>query len=815
MAGLFLSQVLLFSALPFYFTFLERPVRQVSFFVCIALYLLIGGFFGNIYSLPLTDDITISGGNLCYGAFMMTSVLFVLVERDIFILRQLLRLVVIVDIFNVVFSSLVFKMLNTENVINPHQISPALFSVSLPFIILGGVLIFSELFMLFFAFEKLKRVRMSASIKAVLYIVLFVLTLCVDGILFPLIAFGVTPEVINIVIGGLAGKIIMACSFAVPLLVFITVRQSVFKEYLEADPFRWKLILMSSHDLMTDLLEKENQLNQAAAVFSHAHEGMALVNQHGVMIQANPALLDMLMLSPQAITQDLKIDHFFSVNGKPLECSLATAQPWRGEVDFITTTQDIHHGLLSVNPVDSASDGLRSYIYSLINIDAIKQAREQLRHLATHDQLTGLPNRRLLDARIKEMEGRAHTMIIIDVDHFKDVNDSYGHVAGDVVLKEVAQRILTISEQIVGGDCLLCRTGGDELALLIATDDSGQISSIVTNIQRALKQRIVIPPMSEISVSVSVGISVHAQPAPDSQSDADIDVVGDLLQEADTALYEAKRKQRGSCEFYHRSLTLHSQRNLELTNKLRQAIDTGSIHVFYQPQIDSRSNVMTGVEALVRWMDDAEGWISPMEFIPVAERSGLIEELGVYVLKQSCKQGRIWLDLGYEPIKISVNVSAIQLRFGQLPEIVALVLKETGYPASHLELEITESSLLEREKEVKPQLTQLRNMGVTLAIDDFGTGYSSLSYLYNFPFTTLKIDRSFVTGLPENQTLRQLSETIVALGKGMDFNLVVEGIETLEQQAFFTQLGCYCIQGFLYSPALSAEQLEKWMKRCG
>lgn len=434
MVGLYLAQVVLFSAFPIYFTFLKKTVRQVSFFVCIALYLLIGGFFGNIYSLPLTDSITISGGNLCYGAFMMSAVLFVLVERDVFILRQLIRLVLFVDVFNVIFSILVYQLLKTEHVINPHQISPDLFSVSIPFIILGGVLIFSELFALFFLFEKLKKLNVSAELKAVIYVVLFVGALCADGVLFPLIAFGVTPQVIAIVIGGLTGKVIMSLSFAAPLFLFILVRHKVFRDYLSSEQFRWNLMLMSSSDLMKDLLEKENRLHQAAAVFSHAHEGMALADADGKLIQANPAFQRMVSMT----TDSQDIDQLFFVEQKPLQLAMPMKSSWRGEVDFRDPNYVSHHGILSINAVESSNQ--KSYIYSLTNIDAIKQAQQQLSYLATHDPLTGLPNRRLLE---QQFEGRRYeplTMIIIDVDHFKDVNDSYGHIAGDVVLQNVAQR---------------------------------------------------------------------------------------------------------------------------------------------------------------------------------------------------------------------------------------------------------------------------------------------------------------------------------------------------------------------------------------
>ena len=329
-------------------------------------------------------------------------------------------------------------------------------------------------------------------------------------------------------------------------------------------------------------------------------------------------------------------------------------------------------------------------------------------------------------------------------------------------------------------------------------------TQLATDIQSAIKEKIVFQQQVELYITASIGISEHQSALVKPH---------DILQEADAALYEAKRQQRGSIAYYQHELTTMSQRKLDLANRLRTAMSEGLIQVYFQPQIDAQTEKMNGMEALVRWFDAEEGFISPVEFIPVAESSGLIEELGLYVLQRSCEQGKAWLDAGYLPCKISVNVSPTQLRFGMLPAMVEAILAKTGFPSSSLELELTESALLERENEIRPQLNDLRHLGIGLAIDDFGTGYSSLSYLHSFPFTTLKIDRSFISDLPTNQTLCQLTTAIVSLGNGMKMQLVAEGVETKEQLEYLRELGCQTIQGYFYSPPVPAEKMTSWLQK--
>ncbi|RBW43924.1 hypothetical protein DS885_12455 [Psychromonas sp. B3M02] len=429
-------------------------------------------------------------------------------------------------------------------------------------------------------------------------------------------------------------------------------------------------------------------------------------------------------------SNQLNITNYFQHNNQPLNHTQMLTSKWRSEVSF--GVNYIHQGIASLTEVKSEKDKSSTYILSLINIDEQKATQQQLNHLAIHDQLTELPNRRVLDQRLAINDIQTASLLVIDLDHFKDVNDSYGHMAGDTLLKEVANRLLKIKTTILNPNYLICRTGGDEFALLIDTTDKQKIEEVIKQIQVSLFSVINLENNVQVFISATIGVSSQVA-----------EVRQDLLQEADAALYQAKRNGRGSFGFYEEHLTQESQRKLIISTKLKKAINEHSLQVFYQPQFKAKSKKIHGVEALVRWNE--LGWVSPAEFIPVAEETGLIASLGALVLEQSCIDGRKWIDMGYQAITISVNISVYQLRFGQFISTLDKVLKQTQYPAQHLELELTESTYIERAQEVTPKLKRIKQRGIKLAIDDFGTGYSSLSYLANMPWDTLNIDRSFIT----------------------------------------------------------------------
>jgi len=787
-------QIAALSLFPLYFTTLPTPIRQVHFYVYIALVLLVGGFMGNVYSLEMGGGVVISAGNICYGAFMMASVMFVWVERDAFILRHLVRLVILVDLFKVVFSYLTYSILETGDVINPHGIPPAFFEVSTPFIALGGVLIIAELLLLLAIFEATKKRIRSVIGTAVIYILSFITVLVLDGVAFSFIAFGIDARIIAIVFGGLAGKVVMATAFSVPLALFMLWQRQAFVDYLQSDTLRWGLLTMRSADLIREMARNERDARRGDIVFRNSSEGLAIVDGSGLVLKANAAFQRMLGLdTSDTEAADLKTKFWHA--SRPLRLPRNPREGWRQEVMFGPDRKSA--GILSITPAGKHQGSAETYVYSLADITEQKDAQERLEHLALHDQLTGLPNRRFLDQCLDGIREEPHTLIVIDLDHFKDIIDSYGHNASDRVLQIIGERLEAIRKEHLGKNDILCHNGADGFAVLLRSDDSGFIDSVLEKIQLAIGRTIRIDDSLEVFTSATIGVSHWRAGAG-----------GDALLEANAALFDAKRKRRGSIGVYEEGLTAESQKKMKLGLRLKNALANKELEVHYQPQFDAVTHRLRGVEALARWTDPELGVVSPEDFIPVAEANGLIDVLGEYILEQACRDGQGWLQAGCPPVAVSVNVSASQLRLGRFICVLQKTLADTGFPASHLEIEITESSYIEREEEVTPILHQLKGIGVSIAIDDFGTGYSSLSYLRNIPCDCIKIDRSFITDIPHDDKQCSLTSAIINLAKGMSFKVVAEGVETKEQLDFLTEQGCDIFQGYYFAPSLPKAEVE-------
>ncbi len=799
MTALLVLQIIALSLFPLYFTTLRAPIRQFHFYVYIALILLIGGFMGNVYSLPLADGVVVSGGNLCYAAFMMASVMFVWVERDAFILRHLVRLVVLVDIFNIVFSYLAYSILKTDGVLNPQGVPPAVFQISTPLIALGGLLIILELLLLLAIFETTKARVGSLLGAAAVYILSFVLVLVLDGVVYPFIAFGIDAHIVTIVIGGLTGKVLTAVAFSVPLALFMLWRRQAFVDYLHSDTLRWRLLATSSADLIKEMASKEEDVRRGDVVFKNSTEGLAIVDRAGAIIKANAAFQKLLGIDARSASA-AKLANAFWLENPPLPPPQDPKTRWRNEVMFGRDRKQA--GILSITPVGdgAGSDGI--YVYSLTDITEQKEAQERLEYVAMHDQLTGLPNRRFLDQYLSGLRGECFALVAIDLDHFREVNDSYGVRAGDRILQVTSERLEAIRKERLGPDDILCHFGVDAFALVLRARDSRLVESVLDTVQHAVKQTIRIDDSLDVFTSATIGVSYQAG-----------DGKGDALLEANAALYDAKHKRRGSISVYQEGLTAENQKRMKLGVRLKSALANNEITVHYQPQFDAVTRRLHGVEALARWTDAEFGVVSPGDFIPVAEATGLIESLGEYVLERACLDGREWLQDGYSPITVSVNVSAHQLRFGRFLSVLPQMLAKTGFPARQLEIEITESSYIEREKEVTPLLRELKKMGVGIAIDDFGTGYSSLAYLRDMPCDCIKIDRSFITEIPGDAKQCTLTAAIIKLAKGMSFKVVAEGVESTEQLDFLATQGCDVVQGYYFSPALPKTELGSLLAR--
>jgi len=343
----------------------------------------------------------------------------------------------------------------------------------------------------------------------------------------------------------------------------------------------------------------------------------------------------------------------------------------------------------------------------------------------------------------------------------------------------------------------VARLGGDEFTVMLERVAQPEDAAVVANdIMTSLQQPWLLSNGIEVRIGASIGISLY----PDHGHSTH-----DLLQHADAALYQAKQAGRGCFRYFSHSLTRAARERIDVEARLHRALEQGELRVLYQPQLDIGSGRIVGAEALVRWHDPQAGLIAPARFIPVAEASGLIGAIGKWVLTQTCLQGRAWLDAGLAPITLAVNISSRQFQNDGLDAEIASVLVQTGFPATHLELELTESALLEREHDVAQLLHRLRALGVRLAIDDFGTGYSSLARLKHFPLDVLKIDKSFIDDTPHREAAVAITQAIVAMGHSLGFKVLAEGVENRSQMAFLKTIGCDLFQGYLCSPPLAAD----------
>lgn len=441
---------------------------------------------------------------------------------------------------------------------------------------------------------------------------------------------------------------------------------------------------------------------------------------------------------------------------------------------------------------------------SLTDITARKQQDEQIYHLAYFDTLTGLPNRRRLELMLKEksiLDQASGALLFIDLDNFKLINDSSGHACGDALIADVAKQ-LTLA---VGTSHLLARVGGDEFIVVLTNTNRKAFI-------QAYAQRLInlfnIPFVCQghpYYLSASIGIAFFPE---------DGNLLDDLLRKADTALHKAKETGRSAYRFFEQSMQDTVLEKIALENRLRAAVKTKEhFYLRYQPQVDLKTGKIIGMEALMRWNCPEQGAVSPLQFIPVAEETGLIHELGDWALRTACCFCRKLHDLGHDQLCISVNISVKQLSLDNFVESVAAILVETGLPPSALELEITESVLIQAFEANVHKLEALRAMGIRTALDDFGTGYSSLTYLQQLPIHTLKIDQSFINRIQHEQSTRTITATIILLAQQLGMSVVAEGIETEGQRDLLASFGCNTIQGYLISHPLTPAELLQWLPK--
>jgi diguanylate cyclase len=430
------------------------------------------------------------------------------------------------------------------------------------------------------------------------------------------------------------------------------------------------------------------------------------------------------------------------------------------------------------------------------------RVKDKIRYLAYHDELTDLPNRRKFNQVLHQsiekstQDSSSFAVMVIDIDRFKMINDSLGHSYGDIFLQGVSDRIVKSAE---GFHATIARMGGDEFTILCETGaERREAASLADKIIEALKQPFSLKD-SEFYISASIGTAIF----PDHGTDAVA-----LLKKADTAMYEVKKQGKNGHLFYTPDFDVQLLENIEIERDLRKAIERKELVVYYQPQFHAESNRMIGVEALVRWNHPTKGMLSPGVFIPIAEETGLIYEIGTWVLREACRQMKHWHDEGGPLIPVSVNLSSHQFHQRNLVQYIKNILEETKLSPHFLELEITESMMMDPAVSISI-LHELNKIGTRISLDDFGTGYSSLSYLKKFPIHKLKIDRSFITDLSRNDNDKAIVATIISMAKHLKLDVIAEGIETKDQLDILTENHCKEIQGYYYSRPLSANEVEQ------
>ena len=438
----------------------------------------------------------------------------------------------------------------------------------------------------------------------------------------------------------------------------------------------------------------------------------------------------------------------------------------------------------------------------VIDLSQNKQTQEQLNHLAYHDALTDLPNQVLFKDRLKQAialsrrSDQMQAVVLLNLDRFKTINDSLGYTSGDRLLQSVAQRLMSC----VRDSDTVARFGGDEFAILLTQISRAQdAANVASAIKQALDQTFIFDDQ-EIFVSTSIGISLYPQDGRDTAG---------LLKTAGVALERAKVQGGNNYQFYTAGGTTRALKQLVLESNLRQGIERNEFFIQYQPQVATNDFHLVGMEALVRWQHPALGLVHPKEFITLAEESGMIIQLGDWVLRTACAQSKAWQDAGLMPMRLSANFSARQFQQPTFIADVGQILKETNLDPRWLELELTESSIMKDPEQAIEKLHELKLMGIKVAIDDFGTGYSSLNYLKRFPIDTLKIDKTFVADVCKHPHDRSIVRAIINLGHALDLTVIAEGVETKEQLQYLSALECDVVQGFLFSKPLSKAAFEE------
>jgi len=555
---------------------------------------------------------------------------------------------------------------------------------------------------------------------------------------------------------------------------------------------------------ITAIRRAERERRVALEVLRSMSEAVAVIDLDFRFISVNPAFSRITGYSEEEV---------IGQNSRLLDSSQHSAEfyrrvrdvlertgHWAGEMWQKRKDGEEFLGWIEMSEVRDAL-GVRSHFVAVVNdITDKKRAEQELRYLANYDTLTGLPNRALLSERLGRAIVRARrqetrvAVLFLDLDRFKDINDSLGHAAGDRLLKAAATRL----QATVGASDTVARLGGDEFTVVLEDVESiPAVERMAREILTAFSMPLEVDERHDVAITPSLGISLYPDHAL---------VPTDLLKYADTAMYQAKAEGRNTYQIYNETMDAESRRRATILASLRKALDRGEFRLVYQPRMALADGRVTGVESLLRWHSAELGEIPPQVFVPLAEESGLIPQIGDWVLQEALQTLKRWRAHGLTDISIGVNVSVLQLLRGNLPGQLRRLIQELDVPANRIELEVTESMVMQNAEQTTSVLNELRKIGVTLAIDDFGTGYSSLVYLKRLPIDTLKIDKEFIGDLTRDPDDEAITATVITMGHSLGLNVIAEGVESEQQLSYLREQGCDEIQGFWLSPPLDAHR---------
>ena len=577
-------------------------------------------------------------------------------------------------------------------------------------------------------------------------------------------------------------------------------------------PDAYEIGLIEMAAILTAIaIERKNaelQLQLVAKVFEQGNEVIMITDSHGCLMRVNDAFLqttgyteaEALGRSPSMLSSGRHDKDFYRI----MWDSLLSQGHWQGEIWNRRKDGSVYPEWLSISTLRDGGGTVTNYIAIATDISKSKEDEAHIRQLADFDPLTGLPNRRLLQDRVQTALSHAQrnheslAIMFLDLDRFKNVNDSLGHQVGDELLVQVAQRLkAALREQDT-----VCRLGGDEFVILCSDTDASGAAHVASKLMEATSPRYLIQ-QQELAITFSIGIALFP---------ADGDTFEELSMRADTAMYRAKQTGRNAYRFFTTEMQAQSTRALQLENALSRALEHKQLHLVYQPQVSLRDGRVVGAEALLRWTHPTLGHVSPAEFIPVAEDSGLILPIGEWVLRTAARQLQVWQAAGLSMPLVAVNLSAVQFRQANLPDLVSTILDEVGLPPQCLELELTESVAMGDPVGAITIMDELHRRGVRMSIDDFGTGYSSLSYLKRFQVYKLKIDQSFVRDITDDPDDKAIVGAIIGLARSLGFQTIAEGVETPGQLEFLREQGCDEVQGYFFSKPLASLDFEAFVQ---